>query len=135
MAQLCQHQSDLQGLNVEVLLISFSSPGYARVWSEEVCPAFRLLLDRQRTTYRAYGLARSLLRSWNLRTIRSYIKLMRAGRKWRGVQGDSSQLGGDFIVDAGGVVRLAYRGYDPTDRPPVADLLALLRRLDKEAGR
>ncbi len=114
--------------------MSFSSPGYARVWSEEVCSAFRLLLDRERTLYRAYGLERSLWRSWNLRTLWLYIRLLLSGRKWRGIQGDSAQLGGDFIVDSEGVVRLTYRSHDPTDRPPVAALLALLRQLDEGAG-
>lgn len=134
MAQLCRHQDELRRLKVEVLLVSFSSPGYARVWSEEVCSAFRLLLDRERTLYRAYGLERSLWRSWNLRTLWLYIRLLLSGRKWRGIQGDSAQLGGDFIVDSEGVVRLTYRSHDPTDRPPVAALLALLRQLDEGAG-
>jgi len=45
---------------------------------------------------------------------------------WRGIQGDSGQLGGDFIVDANGVIQLAYRSYDPTDRPPMSELLNVL---------
>jgi hypothetical protein len=46
--------------------------------------------------------------------------------------GDSAQLGGDFVVDASGVVRLAYRSHDPADRPAAGDLLALLQQLDTE---
>ena len=55
---------------------------------------------------------------------------MRAGRRWRGIQGDSAQLGGDFIVDADGIVRLAYRSRDPTDRPLVEQLLTVLNQLN-----
>jgi len=128
-AQLCLHTDELDELNTQVLLVTFSSAGYARKWSQETCAPFRLLLDRERVTYETYGLERSLARSWNVRTIRRYAKLLRSGRKWKGIQGDSAQLGGDFIIDAQGVVRLAYRSHDPTDRPEVGDLLKLLRGL------
>ena len=61
-----------------------------------------------------------------------YVQLLASGRKWRGIQGDSAQLGGDFIVDANGVVRLAYRSYDPTDRPSVDTLINQLGDLRKD---
>lgn len=131
MAQLCQQQGQLKRLKVAVLLVSFSDdPELARVWLKTTCSSFRLLLDPERVVYHTYGLERSWLRSWNLRTLWRYVQLLRAGRKWRGIQGDSAQLAGDFIVDAKGRLRLAYRSHDPTDRPAVADLLALLQPLD-----
>lgn len=133
MAQLCEHEAELKRLNVQVLLISFANPVPARAWLRETCAPFRLLLDPQRAVYRAYGLERSWLRSWNLKTLRRYVELMRAGRKWRGIQGDSAQLGGDFIVDVHGTVRLAYRSRDPTDRPSVHSLLRVLAHLKEDA--
>ena len=130
MAQLCQQEEQFKRLNVEVLLISFSAPEVAKVWLEEICPSFRLLLDPERVVYRMYGLKRSWLHSWNLKTLWRYIQLLRAGRKWRVIQGDSAQLSGHFIVDAKGILRLTYRSHDPTDRPQVAHLLAILQKLD-----
>ena len=44
----------------------------------------------------------------------------------------SAQLGGDFIVDADGIVRLAYRSENPTDRAPVPRLMNALRRISEE---
>ena len=129
MAQLCQHLDELERANTQVLIVTFGSLLGAQAWLEESCPPFRLLLDPERKVYRAYGLERSLLRSWSLRTILAYLKLLASGRKWRGIQGDSSQLGGDFIVDSQGVIRLAYRSHDSADRPPVSDLLAILRSI------
>ncbi len=123
---MCHHRDELKQLSVEVLVISFSSRGYARIWQKEVCPSVPVLLDRERTIYHTYGLERSLSRAWNLKTLRRYIQLMRAGSGWHGIQGHSIQLGGDFIVDASGIVRLTYRSQDPTDRPAVLDLLAQL---------
>lgn len=125
MAQLCRRQDDFGEIDTRVLLISFGALPAAQAWLAETCSAFRLLLDPERTTYRAYELERSLWRSWNLRTAWRYVQLMAAGRRWRGIQGDSTQLGGDFIVDKQGVVRLAYYSYDPADRPTVAELLHL----------
>jgi len=125
-AQLRQQQDELSRLNTQVLVISFGADYWARAWREETQSPFPLLLDPQRSIYRAYGLERSLLRSWNLRTMWLYVRLLLAGRKWRGIQDDSAQLGGDFIVDADGIVRLAYRSHDPTDRPAVEALLEVV---------
>ena len=128
-AQLCRHQEELELLNVEVLIISFSTLPAAQAWLEETCSPFRMLLDPECSVYQAYELERSLWRSWNLRTIWRYVQLLTSGRRWRGIQGDSAQLGGDFIVGADGIVRLAYRSHDPTDRPPVEQILAIFHQL------
>ena len=134
MAQLCQHQDELRGLNTEVLLISFGEARRARVWLEETWAPFQLLLDTERAVYRAYGCERSYLRSWTLKTLRVYIRLLRSGGKLRGIQGDPAQLGGDFVVDAEGILRMAHPSRDATDRPAVGDVLAVLRQLDGVAG-
>ena len=126
---MCQHKDELERLNVQVLVIGFGAVSSARRWLEQTCDDFPLLLDPERKVYRLYGLEESWLRSWNLRTIRLYIRLLTSGRKWRGIQGKSTQLGGDFIVDSGGIVRLAYRSREATDRPAVDELLDLLRDL------
>jgi peroxiredoxin len=131
-AQLCQQQEELSRLNVEVLVIGFGTVRSARAWLEQTCDLFPLLLDPEREVYRTYGLQESWLRSWNLRTIRLYVRLLLKGRKWRGIQGKSTQLGGDFIVDADGILRLVYPSREATDRPPVAELLAILRELDEK---
>ena len=126
MAQLRQHTSDLEALKTNVVIISFGSPYNAQLWEKETQSKFTLLLDPERNAYRAYGLERSMLRSWGLITFLTYSRLMLSGRKWRGIQGDSSQLGGDFIVNANGIIRLAYYSRDPSDRPSVDQLLDIL---------
>ena len=129
MTQLCQHADQLREWGVSVVLVTFSTAGYGRVWLQEVCAAFTLLIDRERETYDLYGLKRSVLRSWNLKTLWLYVRLLLSGRKWQGIKGDSAQLGGDFVIDAQGIVRLAHPSKDPTDRPAVDDLLPLLQGL------
>lgn len=127
MAQLCRHQKDLEELNVEVLIVSFGTLPAVQAWLEETCSPFRMLLDPERWVYQTYELERSLWRSWNLRTIWRYARLLTSGRRWRGIQGDSAQLGADFVVGPDGSVILAHYSHDPTDRPDVNDLLAHLR--------
>jgi peroxiredoxin len=128
-AQLCQKLDEIQALNTRVLIVTFGTLPAVQAWLRETCAPVQVLLDSERAAYQAYGLERSFLRSWGLKTMWRYIQLLTTGRKWRGIQGDSAQLGGDFIVDANGVVRLAYRSHDPTDRPSIDNLINILRRV------
>lgn len=132
MAQLRQHAAEFEALNVRLVVVSFGLAHQARAWLEETGSPFTLLLDPERAAYRAYGLQRSLLRSWEPKVWLEYARLLVAGRRWRGIQGDSGQLGGDFIIDRKGIVRLAHPSRDPTDRPSVAELLGALYGLRSE---
>jgi hypothetical protein len=125
-AQLCRHTDRLQAMNVHVALVSFGPARMARAWLQETGAPFPLWLDPQRRAYRAFGLERSLLRAWSPRGLLAYARLLASGRRWRGIQGDSLQLGGDVVVDAGGVVRFVHRSADPADRPDPERLLRLL---------
>ena len=112
-----------------MVIISFGSFPAAKTWVEETCSDFMFLLDPERETYKTYGLGRSLLRSWGPKTIWRYIQLLLAGRKWKGIQGDSTQLGGDFLIDQNGRIQLAYRSSDPTDRPTPEHILNIIETL------
>ena len=124
---------------MQVVVISFGSTFGAQAWLDEIRwiepveinARFTLLLDPSRAAYAAYGLEYSLARSWSPKVWLEYARLMLSGRKWRGIQGDSGQLGGDFIVDSRGVIRFAYRSLDPTDRPSISQLLATLEGVAK----
>ncbi|GMQ78752.1 MAG: hypothetical protein BMS9Abin02_1287 [Anaerolineae bacterium] len=130
MTQVVSRKDDFEMLKSDIVTISFGTSYWARIWLEESQSPYPLLLDTERAAYRAYGLERSLLRSWGWRTISYYAQAMWKGEKWRGIRGDSSQLGGDFIVDPKGIVRLAHPSRDPTDRPPIEELLSVLQKLN-----
>ena len=129
MAQVVPHKYAFESLKTNVVTISFGTPHWAQVWLEETQSPFPLILDRERAAYQAYGLERSLLRSWGWQTLSYYARALMSGEQWQGIRGDSGQLGGDFIVDSKGIVRLAYPSRNPTDRPPVEELLSVLQRL------
>jgi hypothetical protein len=126
-AQLCQYQEELGRLNTVVLLISFGPQEKAKAWLEGTCPSFQLLLDPERNVYHTYKLKHSWLSSWNFKTLVYYVRALLGGKKWRGIAGDSAQLGGDFIIKPDGTFLLEYRSEDATDRPEALDLLGLLR--------
>lgn len=118
-------------MNGDVAIISFETGYWLQVWQAETESPFPLMLDPARNAYRAYGLEQSLLRSWGPRNLWHYAKARLHGRKAHSTGGDTTQLGGDFIIDTGGVIRMAYRSHDPTDRPPISALLATFQTLQK----
>lgn len=127
MAQLRHFEDELNQLTAQVLVITFGAEHWARAWAAEMGAGFPLLLDPQRATYRAYGLGSSFVRVWSPKVMWHYLKLALAGQKLRPIQGDPHQLGGDFVVDGAGIIRLTHRSQDPTDRLPAATLLQALR--------
>lgn len=126
MAQLRQFQAELEAHNTRVAIISFGSTTLAQKWIEETKATFQFLIDPEMKSYQAFGLEYSLRRSWSPKILFEYARLMAQGRKWRGIQGDSGQLGGDFIVDRSGIIRMAYRSHDPTERPKIEEIIQVL---------
>jgi peroxiredoxin len=127
---LCARQEEFAKLNTRVYIISFGTLPALQQWMKEVCSTFTVLLDRDRTVYKAYQLERSSLRSWHPRVVWIYIKRWLQGGEFYDSHGDdTSQLGGDFIVDKKGFLRLVHPSHDPTDRPSVEELLETLKNL------
>lgn len=131
MAQLRLYYEQIKALNTQVTLVSFETGYWLQVWLAETEAPFPLFLDPDRQAYQAYGLERSLWRSWGPKNLWYYFKARLQGRQTHPTNGDTSQLGGDFIVDAQGIIRMAHRSQDPTDRPPVTQLLATLKQLQQ----
>lgn len=134
MAQLRRFAEEFGRLGARVLLISFGADYWARAWQQDTRSPYPLLLDPARAVYRLYGLGASRLGAWSPRVLFYYLKRILRGQRLLPAQGDPHQLGGDFIVDAHGVIRLAHRSQDPLDRLPAEKILAELRRLTSEEG-
>jgi len=60
-----------------------------------------------------------------------YGKAVLKGRETFGKRGDPHQLGGDFVIDQGGIIRLAHPSREPTDRPAIGELLSLLESMPR----
>ncbi|MFZ5820122.1 MAG: hypothetical protein ACOYYJ_09480, partial [Chloroflexota bacterium] len=93
----------------------------------EVCGTFTVLLDRDRVACKTCQLERSRLRAYHPRVVWVYIKRwFHRGEFYDSHGDDTSQLGGDFIVDQNGILRLVHPSHEPTDRPSVDELLEIL---------
>ena len=129
--QVYRRAGEIAGVNGRVLLVSFSTAANAELWRKESGVLFPILFDRDRTVYRAYRLERSGLRSLSLRTLWYYAGAIARGERLRAGRGDPLQLGGDFVVDAEGLIRFAHASRDPVDRPDVEGLLGAIRAATK----
>ena len=131
MAQLRSHYDQINALNTEIIVVAFETSERAQAWLTETGAPFTVLLDPAHKAYQAFGLERSLLRSWGPKNLWYYTKALLKGHQFHRIGADTAQLGGDFIIDANGIVCLGHPSHDPTDRPPVAELLGVLQQLEK----
>ncbi|HVR29165.1 MAG TPA: SelL-related redox protein [Thermoanaerobaculia bacterium] len=128
-SQLRAHAKEIEELDLSVLVITFETRRQAEVYVRETDLPWPLLVDTSRDAYRAYGMRRGgLWEIWSPASWGAYLDLLRKGRRVRPPTGDVYQLGGDVLIDPAG--RLALRRVEkgPADRPPVPDLLAVVRR-------
>lgn len=113
-----------------MVLITFTDPERLDQYRARHELPFPVLIDRDRSAYRAFGLGRGTVgRVWGRQAGRRYLELLRA----QGLSGlaqlarpteDTLQLGGDFVVDATGRLAWGFWGEGPDDRPGVDELVA-----------
>lgn len=90
---------------------------------------FEVCSDATRSAYVAFGLPRvGTARLYGLRTLRFYIRQALRGRLQTGFGSDVHQMGGDFILDAKGRVRLSFCSVEPADRPAALEVVRELAR-------
>ena len=110
--------------------VSFESLALLRTQIRNLhADVFEVCSDPERRAYAAFGLTRASTRQLlGRKTLLFYARAVLRGRMQRGVGSDPYQLGGDFVLDAGGRLRFAYRSREPADRPAARDLLHELER-------
>ena len=94
---------------------------------------YPVLVDRERTAYRAWGLRRAARRALITRPgwIRGYLEaLLGRGESLARPGSDVLQLGGDFVVGRHGRLVLAHPQRHFDDRPPAG---ALVRALEESS--
>lgn len=117
-------------------LIGHGEPEAAIAFASSKELPFPLLLDRDRGTYRAYGLVQGkAMQVLSPRVALPWIKAeLSAETRQRGLAGGSFlQMPGTFVIDTSGVVqartgkiRMAHRNRDFADAPPIERLIEAL---------
>jgi hypothetical protein len=120
----------IEALGGSVVVVVYDAPARVRAGLlqglEVTVP---VLVDAQRVAYRAWGLERAgFARIWLDPSVWGrYARVALHERRLPRLGTDTRQLGGDLVVDAGGVVRYACPQRRDV-RPPVLRLLAELDR-------
>jgi len=95
-------------------------------------PPFPVLADRDNTVYRAWGIEHSMLGVLKGMIFRMPTLLDATFGKgyfpWR-IRGSMTTMPADFLIDRGGVIRVAHYGTDEGDHLPFAEILAFARSL------
>jgi hypothetical protein len=127
--QLQQYETDLERLDVKVVVVTFEAGFLARAYIEDTGLRWPLLIDTKRELYSAYDMLEAGFRDiWGPGTWWAYLKEFAHLRFPRKSQGDISQRGGDVLVDPRGIVQLHHVGRGPGDRPSARSILVALDR-------
>jgi hypothetical protein len=125
---LWRERETLEVLNTDVLLVSFEQLDRIAWYLAEAEFGWPVLSDPGRDAYRAYRLERAgFARAWlSPRTLAYYARQILRGHPPPIPRADSLQLGGDFLVDDAGILRLARPSSEPADRPSLPEILAAI---------
>lgn len=121
--------AELERHGAAVLVVSFGAPAALDDFLTRMGLPFPIAGDPDRRGYQAYGMLHgSGWQIWHPRTLWRYARLRLGGtRLQRPADGDDvHQLGGDFVIDGAGTLRLCHASVRPDDRPSLATLLAAL---------
>jgi peroxiredoxin len=135
--ELRREHDRIDEAGAEVGLVGHGDPRAAAAFATTKRLPFPLLLDRDRGTYRAYGLVLGrATQVLNPRVALPWIKAeLSAETRQRGLKGGSFlQMPGTFVVDTGGIVRMrggtirmAHRNRNFADAPSIDRVLAALQ--------
>lgn len=140
--QLREEHDRISSAGADVGLVGHGDPRAAAAFATTKRLPFPLLLDRDRGTYRAYGLVMGrATQVLNPRVALPWIKAeFSEETRQRGLKGGSFlQMPGTFVIDTGGIVRarggtirMAHRNRNFADAPRIE---RLLQAVQPEASR
>jgi hypothetical protein len=126
---LRDHEAEFQARGARVAAIGLGDPAYARAFREETGITFPLLVDADRTAYRAARLrSASLLHVLRRDNFVARRRARVAGHRQHRTGQNPFQLGGSFVFEPGNIDRYAHVSETFGDTAPVSALLTALDR-------
>lgn len=120
-------QADLDALGAQVVAVGLGTPIQAFTFRKRTGARFPILTTHDRTLYRTMGLSRTWIGAYGPATLPALARTIRQGTTPHQTTGDPAQLGGVFVVAAGGTDVLwthrAHRGDDLPDPDTIIDAL------------
>jgi len=110
---------------LSLVLVGQGTPAETAEFGRKLDLPYPVLADDDRRAYRAYGLTEAGARQFfRPETARAFVRSLISGAGGGRPVGDVRQLGGAFVVDRAGIVRLAHPSAYPGDHPTTDDLLS-----------
>ena len=107
-------------------IIGNGAANFAAAFREDFELTGPLFVDPELRAYRAAGLRRGRVELLSPSLPAAGLRALRAGYRQTGVEGDPWQLGGVFVIRAGGDLAYAQRSKDAGDHADIDDILAAL---------
>jgi hypothetical protein len=122
------HEAAFRAAGASLAAVGLGDRQYARAFREETGIGFPLLVDEQRTAYRALGLKRaSLLHLLRADNATARTRARAAGHRQHRLGKHPLQLGGSFVFAPGDVDRFAHVSETFGDNAALEVLLAAVR--------
>ena len=113
--------------DASIAVVTFAAPERLAAYRDHLHLPFDVVADVNRILYRMLGAERGTNRQvWSLGTIRTYARLIRAGRRLRRPTEDIHQLGADAVFGRDGSLRYLSLPWTPDKRPAIEELIAAL---------
>jgi peroxiredoxin len=135
LARLQARYSELAQAGLLVIAVGLGQPADALRTGRRHAPDLTVLAAPDSTPYAAYGIVRAGMgQLLSPRTFKAGARAAVAGHTQGRATGDQQMLGGAFVIDRLGVVRLAHYDSFPGDLPDLERLIALAKRLTRADG-
>lgn len=108
------------------MVVGNGQPFHAAAFRDEQSIDFPLVVDPSLKAYRAAGLKRGWKDTLAPKAIGHAIRAWKSGARQTSVKGDPWQLGGTFVLEAGGKLLFRHVSREAGDHPSVGEVLAAL---------
>ncbi len=135
LAELQERSAELAQAGLLVAAIGLGEPRHAQRIGQRYAPDLTVLAAPTADAYAAYGIVRAGMKQiLSPRTFAAGARAALSGSAQTKATGDQQMVGGAFVVDRQGVVRLAHYDAFPGDKPDLDRIVALGRRLTRRAA-
>jgi len=123
--------ADVQATGAEVVVVTMGTPEETQEFVQRRGPApFPLLCDTERASYPLYGLQLGTFgQLLGPAVLSQAMQAKERGFRMSRPMGEPRQMPGTFVIDRGGVIRLAHYNRDAADHPAQEAILEALRGL------
>lgn len=117
-----------------VVIIGNGNAHFAEAFRRELELTVPVLIDEERSAYEAAELRRGVASMLSPRLVTNAFRAFKRGARQKSTQGDPWQLGGAFVIGAGGELRMAFRAGTAGDHVAADAIEAALREEDCPAS-